>query len=127
MAGEQAIKALGNVVSRTVSSKTGTEVIKSNFQGTLRKLITYGKNTPMAQTGIEQVEIWNLPNNIKKTSYYKQGKEIFGLTKYDTGKEVYGITNAFQELKGNDGIRNYVKNQLDNLRNISCFGFKITR
>ena len=86
--GRNSIVKLGNVFRETVNKKTGTVVQKAivnetkglcgdiKLNGT-RKLITYGKNTPLRKKGIDQVMITTYKDGGKEYEYFRKGKSLF--------------------------------------------------
>lgn len=86
--GRNSIVKLGNVFRETVNKKTGTVVQKAIVNETrglcgdiklngVKKLITYGKQTPLRKKGIDQVMITTYKDGCKEYEYFHKGKPLF--------------------------------------------------
>lgn len=73
------VASLGNVISTNVMAKTGTVVEKMlTGNGELRKVIQYGKQSPLRRLGIDVVKITTGKTGEKTFGYYKKTPNIDG-------------------------------------------------
>lgn len=116
---------IDRLLTTTISKSTGTKIEKKLINGRwlgtqnlLRKVITYGENTPLKKIGIDKVEITKLPYNYYKDKssrydYYSKGIRIISIDKSEEkgtiGSILYNqrITHLIDRNSFGKTLKNY--------------------
>ena len=116
---------IDRLLTTTISNSTGTKIEKKLINGRwlgtqnlLRKVITYGENTPLKKIGIDKVEIIKLPYNYYKDKssrydYYSKGIRIISIDKSEEkgtiGSILYNqrITHLIDRNSFGKTLKNY--------------------
>lgn len=116
---------IDRLLTTTISNSTGTKIEKKLINGRwlgtqnlLRKVITYGENTPLKKIGIDKVEITKLPYNYYKDKssrydYYSKGIRIISIDKSEEkgtiGSILYNqrITHLIDRNSFGKTLKNY--------------------